>query len=223
MEDFWRLISRDKDKIRFVQAQSYSPYSEFSVRGKKELDNGVTQLAVNSFYRYDSIMQPLFANTELQEHHRKWLFDIYMHYLTELEYRTGATYLEYQVRQCMKELTSGQYGVEISKTYNMLDDEDAYEVAHMLHRQRKTRESLEKFTTILVDVLHNGIVYKNELNDKELYLYLSEEETDVTVRKIELVKQLFMPLGYELRVFWCQHFAVFGENQTMLIDEIELL
>lgn len=223
MEEFWKLVSKNKDKIRFVQAESYSPYSEFSVKGKKELSNGVLQLSVNSFYRYDSIMQPLFTNSQLSEKHKEWLFDIYMHYLTELEYRTGMTYLEYQVRSCMQDLLSGQYGKKIQETYKLLDEKDAYSLAHMLYLQRQTQESIEKFTSILVDVLHNGIVYKNEMNEKELYLYLSEKEENEKNSIIDMIKQLFMPLGYELRVFWEQHFAVIGENQTMHIDEIEIL
>lgn len=74
-----------------------------------------------------------------------------------------------------------------------------------------------------MSVLHNGIVYKNELNKKELFIYISCKKNEEDISKIRLVRQLFEPIGYKSRVFWEQHFAVFGEKQTLRMDEIELI
>ena len=43
------------------------------------------------------------------------------------------------------------------------------------------------------------------------------------IEKINLLVQLFQPLGYTLRIFWDKHFAVVGQAQTMKTDGIELL
>lgn len=222
MEDFWNRVLRDKENIRFYQAASYSPYSEYS-RNWMEEENGITKLSINSFYRYDAIMQPLFGNKMVDKKRREWIFDLYMHYLTELEYRNGATVQEYAVKGFWKQLEDGAYGENLKSIFLNLTDDARYYIAHTLYRQHETRESVDKFTDVLVTVLKNGIVYKDEQNKKRLLFYINAKKNDEDEDKIFLVQQLFMPLGYELRVFWEYHFAVLGEEQTMMIDEIELL
>ena len=116
MEDFWNRVLRDKENIRFYQAASYSPYSEYS-RNWMEEENGITKLSINSFYRYDAIMQPLFGNKMVDKKRREWIFDLYMHYLTELEYRNGATVQEYAVKGFWKQLEDGAYGENLKSIF----------------------------------------------------------------------------------------------------------
>lgn len=223
MEDFWKVVCKGKDNIRFMQAESYSPYSEISMNGIQQMDDNLTQVSVNGFYRYDSIMQPLFGKKSIPDSQKAWLFDIYMHYLTELEYRSGTTYQDYLIRKFQMDLEEGMYGQEIQECFERLDKDEKFTVAHSLFCQQSTRESVERFADTLVAVLHNGVVYKNELNEKELYIYISSKKNDEDISKIYLVQQLFQPMGYESRIFWEQHFAVFGEEQTLRMDEIELI
>ena len=117
MEELWNTISRDKDKIRYHQAESYSPYSEYAMNGIQQTPDGITHITMNSFYRYDRIMQPLFGNQNISEKHREWLFDIYMHYLTALTYKSGVTYQEYEVRQRWSAIEWGEYGEQIRSIY----------------------------------------------------------------------------------------------------------
>ncbi len=221
MEEFWKRVNKNKDNIRFHQAASYSPYSEFSGNWIEEKEQ--THLHVNSFYRYDAIMQPLFGNKGIDKRKQEWIFDLYMHYLTELEYRTGTTRQELEIRQIANRLKDGIYGTEIQSAFEALTDEEQYYVTHMLYRQHTTRESVDKCADVLVTVLGDGIVYKNKNKEKQLMLYINKRKNEQDIRKIELICELFMPLGYDLRVFWENHFAVIGENQTMTIEEIELL
>ncbi len=222
MKELWRRVAEGKENIRFRQASSYSPYCEFSDSGIEEMQ-GVTRLSVNAFYRYAPIMEPLFASKELTKEQREWIFDIYMHYLTELEYRKGATIQELEIRDIQSKLCNGIYKEAVRMAYELLDQEQRYYVSHMLQCQQRTRESVEKCADVLVTVLRDGIVYKNENNEKQLMLYINKRENEQDKAVIDMVCDLFLPLGYELRVFWENHFAVIGETQTMRLDEIELL
>ena len=195
MEELWNTISRDKDKIRYHQAESYSPYSEYAANGIQQTSDGLTHITMNSFYRYDRIMQPLFGNQNISEKHREWLFDIYMHYLTALTYKSGVTYQEYEIRQRWSAIERGEYGEQIRSI----------------------------FTEILVAIMQTGIIYKNELDEKELYLYMNRKDNHADEEMINMIKELFLPLDYRVRIFWGNHFAVLGEAQTTLIDEIEIL
>lgn len=222
MEEFWRKVSEDKQKIRFQQATNYSPYSEFSRNWIKE-EMGVQTLSVNAFYRYDAIMERLFSSKNVTKKQQDWLFDIYMHYLTELECRNGMTRQEFNIRDIQEALINGTYGKKVQEAYTLLDKEEAYCVAHMLERQEKTRESIDKCAEVLVTVLHDGIVYKDENSKKCLLMYLNKKENERDQAVIDMVCELFLPLEYDIRVFWENHFAVLGESKTMMINEIELL
>ena len=71
--------------------------------------------------------------------------------------------------------------------------------------------------------MQTGIIYKNKLDDKELYLYMNRKNNHTDEEQIEMIEKLFLPLDYRVRIFWENHFAVLGEAQTTLIDEIEIL
>lgn len=222
MLDFWHRTIDNKEKVRYQQAKVYSPYCEASKNSIKE-ERGITYLSVNGFYRYSAIMEPLFAKRGVSEEHKGWLYDIYMHYLTILEWRRGINCQEYEINKVRKELEAGKYGESIAETYELLPREDKYYIAHMLYQQQKTRESIIKFSDVLVAVLNNGIVYKNQNQEKQVLFYINSKENIKENKIIDMICELFLPLGYELRVFRETHFGVFGEEQTMRIDEIELL
>lgn len=222
MNTFWEKVAEKKESIRFYQSTSYSPYCEFSQNWIEEKD-GTIKLGINSFYRYDSIMQSLFSLKGIEESWREWLFDIYMHYLTELEYRTGVTIQEVQVRKYWNDLERGIYGQRVKDIFISLSSDDKYYISHTLWKQSKSRETVYKFADVLVTILNGGSVYKNKWNEKQLLFYLNEHENEESKAKVELLQQLFQPLGYNLRILWENHFAVLGEEQTTIIDEIELL
>lgn len=222
MNRFWEQVAERKANIRFYQSVSYSPYSEFSQNWMKE-EEGIVQLGINSFYRYDSIMQPLFSRKGIEKKWREWLFDIYMHYLTILEYRTGMTIQEFQVRKYWDDLEKGIYGERVKDIFDSLSNNHKYYISHTLWRQSESRETVDKFAEVLVTVLNDGIIYKNKWNEKQLLLYLNESKNEESLAKVELLQQLFQPLGYNLHILWENHFAVLGEEQTMIIGELELL
>lgn len=71
--------------------------------------------------------------------------------------------------------------------------------------------------------MQTGIIYKNELDDKELYLYMNRKNNHTDEEQIEMIEKLFLPLDYRVRIFWDNHFAVLGEAQTLVIGEIEIV
>ncbi len=222
MDKLWKVVAENKDKVRFHQSTSYSPYSECLPKWM-EMQEGIIKIGINGFYRYDNIMHPLFKNGRITKKYQDWLFDIYMHYLTDIEYRRGVTVQELQVRRYWNYLEKGIYGERIRSLFNSLSTDNKYYISHTLWRQAESKESVDKFADVMVTVLNGGIVYKNKLNEKQLLLYLNEKKNEDSLLKIEVIQQLFQPLGYTLHVFWENHFAVLGEEQTTIIDEMELL
>ncbi len=49
-------------------------------------------------------------------------FDIYMHYLTALTYKSGVTYQEYEIRQRWSAIERGEYGEQIRDIFAPLSN-----------------------------------------------------------------------------------------------------
>ena len=222
MEDFWKKVVSNKENIRFIQARSFSPYSEFSKNWYNEKD-GLIEFTLNGLYRYDSIFEPLFKYDRLDNKFKDWIFDVYMHYLTELQYRNGLTVREAKIQVIKKDLKNGSYGDDVATAYKNLCDDDKYLLAHYMYLQGKTEASIYLFCKVLTDIMHNGVIYKDKENDKVMLFYINEQKKESAELKINMLIQLFMPLGYGLRVFWEKHFAMVGLEQTMQIGEIEIM
>lgn len=122
----------------------------------------------------------------------------------------------------MQALEKGCYGAEICRLYRNLGMDEKYYINDGLYRQANTRESVLLFAEMLVKIVGFGTVYKNLLEKDEVLYYAGKRKDKETEEKIRLVRLLFLPLGYTLRIFWETHFGVLGEEQTMELGAIEL-
>ena len=222
MNGFWKAVSEDIENVRIRQADSFGPYSEFTERWLEE-KTMPKQVSVNGFYRFDAIMQALFGEERVEPAIQDWLFDVYMHALVPIGLRTGMSYQELQIRQKWNALADGTYGEKNAEIFCSLDSDRKYYIAHALWSQEQTGAGIRKFADVMVRTLEKGIVYKNKCREKQILLYVSNNENTEDAEVIALVQELFLPLGYELDIFWEKHFAVIGQEQTMQLDEIKLL
>lgn len=222
MEDLWRAVRCGRDNIRFRQRAQASPYIEADRRDITKTEDGVWQIRMNGMYRFEDVIGPLLQEDDVSEELRAWLFDVLMHYLTGIAYREGFSVHAYKVRQYMEDIEKGCYGGEIRQLYRNLGMDDKYYINDGLHRQENTRESVQLFADMLVKLVGFGTVYQNLLDADEILYYAGKRQDKETEEKIRLVRLLFLPLGYTLRIFWETHFGVLGEEQTMQLGAVEL-
>ena len=217
-----KIILRYSPTINWDRTDRERVEAMIEVRVTPQRDMGFDAIA-RRIYRFDEVMEPLFQSKVIDGEKRDWLFDVFMHYLIELEFRSGLTKTDWNVHAVMDEMENDRYGREITKLYQELSDREKYYVAHMITKQERTGASVEKYAEVLSVLLENGIVYKNKYSEKTLLLYVGKRENTQDKNKIRLAEELFQPLGYDLVTFWEKHFAVLDEKQTMEIDQIELL
>lgn len=222
MEDLWKAVRDDKDNIRFRQRTQASPYIEADRRDITKTEDGVRQIRINGLYRFEDVIRPLLQEKDVGEELRAWLFDVLLHYLTCIAYREGFSVHAYRVRQYMEELEKGCYGAEICWLYQNLGMDDKYYINVGMYKQANTRESVLLFAEMLIKLVGFGTVYRNLLEKNEILYYAGKCQDKETEEKIRLVRLLFLPLGYSLRIFWETHFGVLGEEQTMELGAIEL-
>ncbi|MBR2773362.1 MAG: hypothetical protein IKD73_00020 [Selenomonadaceae bacterium] len=117
------------------------------------------------------------------------------------------------------ELNRGDYGTTAKELFDTLTQAEQDLILRALRVQEQCGGRQLQFT----------LAIKSLFPDSELYFYkkfllcLPEPESEATLRKIELIKILFMEVGNtELELYFGRHFGVFGTPRTMRLDEMIL-
>lgn len=231
MEDIWKRIMKDLNTVRFEQAEFFSPYCESVIGSILPSEDGTDRIRINAFYRYDRIFQQLLEEQEERaedgdkpqpERTRALLYDYLMHLLVRLEVRNGVTQKELRIRSRLKQLEDGRYGERVQSSFREFEPELKYKTAFYLVQQEQTGESVALFGKVLTDLLSDGVLYKHDINDKELLFYLGRKKRPSDAGLIAAVEELFLPFLYTLRVFYETPFGVIENQHCMNINEIEI-
>ena len=221
MEDIWNRVMRDSATVRFEQADFFSPYCE-SVVGSIRPDGDVDVIELNGFYRYGDILHALFAIEGKEDSVSRFIYDYLLHLLARLEVRNGVTLSEFRLRCKWEMLETGQYGESARRCFMKADTSGKYLTAYYLSQQEQAGESVALFGKALISILGDGIIYRNDINPKELLLYLGRAQGEWDKPAIELCCELFLPFMYSVRVFYEASFGIVDNENCMELDKIEI-
>ena len=224
IEQVWKKIMTDMNQVEFLQPQEYSPYMEMSELEVTKKNDEKWQIYYNGMYRFEEVFSSLFVSTEVTEEEKAWLYDVFVHYLLQIELRNGFSQKEYQIRQIVHKIHLGNYGMKSKKLFAKLDMNTKYIIAEGIYRQERLGASVELFGEICIKVLGSSVLYKNTIDIKSLILCMSKEriKDELTEAKITLLEQMFLPLDYELSIFEEGTLGVIGEDVTMMPEHMVL-
>lgn len=80
--------------------------------------------------------------------------------------------------------------------------------------------NLHCFKRAIKDTFPNCILYQSNYNVKELFLYLGEKSNEVKEKQLAFLLDCFLPLEFQIRIFWDKHFGIMGIDETMHSNEI---
>lgn len=95
-------------------------------------------------------------------------------------------------------------------------------LATLLLTQMETGSSLIVFRRAVLVLYPDAMLYQIKSEKKRLLLYLKDKKDETGEKKIRFVKDMFLPIGFELRVFWEYHFGIIGIDETMKLDEMAI-
>jgi hypothetical protein len=228
MNYIWDLVIKANragtpmEKLTFAPAKSYSPYMELSNENInfKQVDS---EIEINPYYRFYEIFKDLFnINNEADLELRKVLFDITIRFLTELDLRQGMNKTEYYLRFIRRDLGSGCFGPKIRDGFGLLDEFEQNVVTENVYRLLITGEMLPLLRETIRLIFINSTIYANYEAANELLFFIAAERTELNLLKLELIKELFLPLKFVTITYWKDHFGVIGMDETMRVDQIAL-
>jgi hypothetical protein len=209
-------------KLTFVPAKIYSPYMELSNEhlNFEQIDQ---EIEINPYYRFYEIFKDLFnINNSEDLELRKVLFDVAIHFLTRIDLRQGMNKTEYYLRFILADIAAGSFGPEVRASFKLLDEMEMNIVAENMYRLLITGEMLYLLRDTIRQIFINSTIYANYETTNELLFFIACEKTELNVVKLELIKQLFLPLKFTAITYWQDHFGVIGSDETMRIDHIAM-
>ena len=218
-----------KKDLFFKQASIYSPWYEqsFSQLNKTEIDDSVIE--INALYRFNHIFKELLhtnikddPSNALMQEFSEYLFDIFIHALSEVDLKHGLTKREFYVRKIRQELLAGQFGKNAMQALHTMNTKLQHEIANELLTQMQTGSTLLSFRRAMNMTFSGCFIYQSKFNCKELFVYLGRKEKDQYRKQFEFVMDAFLPLGFTAKVFWEYHFGIIGVDATMSTDNIAL-
>ncbi len=234
MNFLWDIVLRAKkqgwkeEELFFKQAKEYSPFYEQSFFCINETDITAEEIEVNLLYRFADIFQELLNpegceidETEYEEF-RQYLIDAMLHVLVYTDLHHGLTRREIYIKSLLNEVRSGAYWSGAAEAFRSIEADKQNRLAALLLIQTETGSSLHRFRSAVRILYPGAILYQIKAERKKLILYLEAEGNQQEKQVLDLAKTLFLPIGFEVRVFWKYHFGIIGIDETMQMDEIAL-
>ena len=229
----WNIVFQGKNKkiplenIYFKNAETVSPYMEINLEELNylELDEGqINEFSINPYYRYFDIFMSL-LDTKVEKHMelRKELFNIICHFLAQIELKKGMTKLDYYLDFIERDIAKGCFGLNFSKEfYTLFTREEREKLIYIIYYNYLNENNLENFCLAVQKIFINSIIYDFKENTNEIIIFISNKKNEMNLKKIEILEELFLPLGIKINLFWENHFGIIDNDDTMIIDNISI-
>lgn len=216
------------EKIFWKPADKFSPYYEhsFDCINQRTVDN--REIEINPLYRFSTIFEYLlhpdvknliFRN---QQEFISFLFDYLTHVLSEVDLCHGITRREIYIRKIRRELLDGVFGETARIGMNELSREKQISVADELLKVFEAGSSVQSFCNITKQIFENCLIYQNRYHTQRIYVYVGKERDENLQKQWDMLRETFLPIDIEVRIFWSEHFGIMGVNETMLSDKIAI-
>lgn len=229
MNYIWEIALRlqekniDKGTVFYRQAEDFSPYYEQAFPCINETDCQDQVVEVNGLYRFDEIFGGLLSpNLEGDEEFKEYLFDILIHYLTEIDLLKGLSKREFYIRKIKQNIMQGHYGQKTKGYFRQMEESLQYILCGHLLQQFQTGSSVLMFSKTVRALFPDAIVYKNNINMKQILVYVGEKQSNEVSVKMELAVGMFLPIGYHIRMFYEHHFGIMDVPETLELGNVEI-
>ena len=220
------FIEKDNENINFEIAEIISPYIEVNMSNinniQSEIETTDVKVEINPFIRFNEIFQiityPDFENMEIEL--KKSLVNILFHLLGEMDLYLGQNKKDIIVKEMRKDIENGCFGKDSTNFFKLFKEYEKHIIVDILYDMYCYLNMIEAFKKSIKKIFKDSIIYDNLSSDTNLVIYLNYMKTEENIKKVEFLKEIFLPIGLELDLFWEYHFGVIGVEITMRIGEI---
>lgn len=229
MNCVWEVVLKAKksgyglEELRFINSQSPSPYTEssFDFLNSDTVEN--REIEINPLYRFAMQLGEIFLPDVVgYENVRAMFLDVMLHYVAIWDLRSGGDKKELRAMYILKEVQEGRFLKSIRETLLDLEFNKAKRIIFCLLDLYKCKDYITIFSKALKELYPKANLYIHSENLRKLILFTGVDKTKKDMERIEMLKELFLPISYETDIFWKYHFGIVGVKESMKIGKMAL-
>lgn len=215
----------DLGEIRYQVAKEYSAYMEMAFQDmntlmEPDMDKVVE---INPYYRFFNIFKNMFDMDNMEDVEvRNELFDWMIHLIGSIDVNMGMNKQEFFRRFVQAEIERGDFGEEAKESFSYFTELEKEYVTSQIVNLYKLDAPVNLLRKIVNYVFKYSYVYVNNLDRPEILIYAGVKKREQYIQKMNFILEVFLPLGYEWRIYWDKHFGIIGKAATMKVDSIVL-
>lgn len=223
------FVEVENSKFKFCLSEVLSPYTELNLEAINEVKNNIESmkhqvLEVNPFLRFSEIFYLLLEpnNYKNNKKLKNCIFNILIHFLGELDLYLGQNKKDIIIKEMVKNIEKGAFGEKIRDDFKIFKEYEKVIIVDGLYCMYNYLDMLESFKKVFKAIFLDSIIYDRLTSETNIVIYLNYKKTKENKTKVEFIKEMFLPLGLEIDLFWEKHFGVIGVDITMRIGEIAI-
>ncbi len=229
MNCVWEVVLKAKksgyglEELIFINSQSPSPYTEssFDFLNSDTVDD--REIEINPLYRFATQLGEIFLPDVVgYENVRAMFLDVMFHYVAVWDLRSGGDKKELRAMYILNEIQEGRFLKSIRETLLDLELNKAKRIIFCLLDLYKCKDYITIFRKALKELYPKANLYIHSENLRKLILFTGVDKTKKDMERIEMLKELFLPISYETDIFWKYHFGIVGVKESMKIGKMAL-
>jgi len=223
------FVEIPSNNFKFCLSEILSPYTELNLEAINEVKNNLESmkcqtLEVNPFIRFADIFYLLLDPDKYKYNQkiRDSIFNILIHFLGELDLYLGQNKKDIIIKEMVKNIEKGAFGENIKSNFKVFKEYEKVVIADGLYCMYNYLNMLEAFKKVFKTIFSDSIIYDRLTSETNIVIYLNYKQTKENILKVNFIKEMFLPLGLEIDLFWEKHFGVIGVDITMRIGEIAI-
>lgn len=229
MNCVWEVVLKAKksgyglEELRFINSQSPSPYTESSFDFLNSDTVEDSEIEINPLYRFATQLGEIFLPDVVgYENVRAMFLDVMLHYVAIWDLRSGGDKKELRAMYILNEIQEGKFLKSIRETLLDLELNKAKRIIFCLLDLYKCKDYITIFRKALKELYPKANLYIHSENLRKLIIFTGVDKTKKDMERIEMLKELFLPISYETDIFWKYHFGIVGVKESMKIGKMAL-
>lgn len=211
----------DREEVRYIPSRNCSPYVEVILENLNATTLTHSEVEINPLYRFSNLFSDMFdINLNEYQMSRKLFFDIFLHYIVQLDLRQGLSRKQYQLRYILKDFLADVCEVQSESVILQMEPEHVAVLLRLVWKLYRCGSSILLFKEVMKAIYPSSIIYESREKANQLLIYIGEKKTEKSRGQMELLQAVFLPINKQVYLFWEHHFGIIGIDQTMILDEM---
>lgn len=212
-----------REDIRYIAVRNGSPYTEVTLETINSRGLEEKKVEMNPLYRFSREFSEMFdINLEGYETSRNLFFDCAMQYLVQLDLRQGLSKQEYALRFLLRDLLEGVCGSQAARVTEQFEKDKLHRLLRLILKLYQCGSSIYLFREVMRCMYSDSMVYANNEAARQVLVYVGIKETETERERLEFLQDMFLPVNYQVFLFWEHHFGIIDVDETMEFGEMVL-